>query len=279
MKLHVLTLNWNGLHYLKDLYNPLMESFENAGFKNGDAIWHIRDNGSKDGTVDYIKKEKWNNVAVYDIGHNRDSFSKGNNFLAKEAGVKDDDLILLLNNDVKIPDVYALNKMKKLLLSDDSFGVCGARLHFFNSNKVQHVGLVFLNDKDKSSKFKFGKLPYHFRYNLDLCNEDLYNRYFQAVTAAVALVKAKDFIKVGGFCEDYFFALEDVDLCLKIGQYKKNIYCGEAMFYHEESASCKKNNYNKLKYDNNILIYKQKWFDIVKTDYNEYYNIEKYNVI
>jgi GT2 family glycosyltransferase len=61
------------------------------------------------------------------------------------------------------------------------------------------------------------------------------------------LVRRSDFEKVGGFCEEYYYCYEDIDLCLKIKSLKKTIvYTPEARLIHAEGISSNKNNNSKL---------------------------------
>src|SRR5690606_17676762 len=172
---------------------------------------YIRDNGSTDKTVDIVNS--WNYLSDYQvenkcfsIDHNRDNFAKGVNFLFNQANPADDDLILLLNNDVIFNDSDSLQNMLNLLQSNKNIGVVGARLLYTNTNKLQHAGVIF-------SK-QYGNLAWHFRRGEESDVNSEKNRYFQAITAAVCLVRASDFKKAGGLSEELSWAFDDVDFCL-----------------------------------------------------------------
>ena len=102
--LHIFTLTWNGLPKLEKLTRGLIDNLHEAHSAHDtvNCLWHVRDNGSKDGTVEEISQwfEDGSQMRVHDIGHNRASFAEGMNFLFEKAEPKDDDFILLLNNDV-----------------------------------------------------------------------------------------------------------------------------------------------------------------------------------
>ena len=78
--LHILTLNWNAKDKISDLYKSLLPNLEGL-----DYTWHIKDNASKDGSIDEIKN--WNNskINLIEYGHNRDSYAVGMNRLFKES--------------------------------------------------------------------------------------------------------------------------------------------------------------------------------------------------
>ena len=276
MTLHIFTLTWNGLDKLSRLGSSkgsLIDNLHYAHDAHGtcNTLWHVRDNGSKDGTVEEIS-EWWDGgsmMRVHDIGHNRASFAEGMNFLFDKAKPKDDDFILLLNNDIIFPKDDALKKMLDLQKKTNA-AVVGTKLLYENSNKLQHAGVIFGE--------RYGRMPYHFRHGEESNNNS--NYYFQAVTAAVCLVKAKDWRQVGGMDEGFRWAFEDIDLCLAIGANGGKVaYCGDTKIYHEESASLKKNPVNKMFLQNNVKHFKDKWFGKYELDHEKYLTDPSYNEI
>lgn len=268
MKLVALTLNWNGGEKLINLYNSFYQNTSNFPIE---VIWHIRDNGSKDESVDrlirhagVILHDKTPNIKIkdYKIGHNKDNFAQGMNYLFEQSTPGDDDLILLLNNDVVFNDCNSLNNMYKLMQKTDA-AVVGARLLYNGTNKLQHAGVIFGE--------RYGKMPYHYRHGEESDEISKKNRYFQAVTAAVCLVKAKEFNRVNGFNTAFLWAFDDIDLNLRIAKNNNKIaYCGETNIYHEESASLKKNNINKLFLNHNVKLFKELWFGKYDIDHDKY---------
>lgn len=254
MKVHIFTLTWQGKDKIQKLKTSLLPAVENL-----DWIWHIKENGSTDGSVEEIKNWNHPNVNLIAYPDNKNNYSQGMNFLFKEANAQDNDLVLTLNNDVIIKDTQSLHNMVNLIAHDPGIGVVGAKLNYTNTNKIQHCGVLF---------HKYNKLPFHFRGGVEEAPRDKTNRYYPAVTGAVSLVRADVFAncytnKSGnkGFNEDYHFAFEDVDFCLRIERHlkKKNVYCGETEIFHEESASLKKNPINKMFMFQNSKIFLEQW--------------------
>lgn len=271
MTLHIFTLNWNGGDKIINNINPLLHNFTKF---NMDHHWYIRDNGSTDGSIDKIKSNRYfddTNTTIYDIGHNRDNFAQGMNFLYNENKFNNDDLILLLNNDVQFKHDQSLMHMYNLMNKVDA-GVVGARLLYPNTNKLQHAGVIFSE--------KYNKMPYHYRHKEESDINAEKNRFFQAVTAAVMLTKVSTFEKLNGLDPYLNWAFEDIDYCLRAGQIGEKIaYCGETIIYHEESASLKKNPVNKLFMQQNVLHFKKKWSDKYKIDHDLYLKDPNYNII
>lgn len=267
--LQILTLSWNGLDKLTRLKDGL---FRNLSKLEGvmPYRWHIRDNGSNDGTKDVVSQ--WENTSVYAIDHNRANFAQGMNFLAGQALEQNPktDMFLFLNNDVEFVDDESLVKMFDLLINNRAAAV-GARLLYNGTNKLQHAGVIFGP--------RYGNMPYHYRHKEESDEVATKNRRFQAVTAAVCLMDATSFQAVGGFDEKFSWAFEDIDLCLKVGQLNPVLYCGGTKIYHEESASLKKNPVNKLFLPANVNHFKSKWFGKYQLDHESYLKNPNYNVV
>lgn len=270
--LHILTLTWNACDKITKLKESLLPCL--AGI---DYIWHIKDNASQDNTRDVIAD--WgSHVRLHAYPNNLQNFSQGMNYLFNETGAKDDDDLLLLNNDVIFNDSYSLKRMIDILHNDKDVGVVGARLLFTGTNKLQHAGVVFKNQYN---------LPAHFRSNANSDANAEKNRLFQVVTGAVMLTKAGYYKQAcqnkSGNCgmdENYHWAFDDVDLCLSIGvnQKKKIVYCGKTNISHEESASLKKNPANRLFMHHNINYFKNKWVGKFTVDEDQYTKNLKLNL-
>lgn len=254
--LHILTLNWNGIDKLKALKPGLEKNLE---VLNMDYIWHIRDNGSKDNTLEETKS--WN-AKVYDIGNNKSNFSEGMNWLFNVAEPEDEDLILLLNNDIIFTRNSCINNMVNIIENFKNIGMVGTKMMYPNTNIIQHFGVVFLK--------KYNYLPYHYIHKQVENEKCKYDREFQAVTAACALTRAKYYKKICqtnksgnyGLDENYFWCFEDIDACLSI-KYNMGlrIVCSsQDGVFHEESSTLKKNPVNHLMMPQNVKYFKNKWF-------------------
>lgn len=273
-KLFILTLNWNGEDKLRKLAPTLLNSVEGLDFE-----WFVKDNGSKDNSISYLKSIDHSKINVIPYKNNNQNFSAGTNYLFNLAQPKDNDLVLLLNNDIVFNDLTSLKTMINLIKNDSSVGVVGAKLLYSGSDLLQHAGLVFNKIKN---------YPIHHR---DRQKSDIYsqkNRCFQAVTGAVLLTTAELYRNVCnnssgmfGMDENYHWAFDDVDLCLsiKLNLNKKIVYCGETNIFHDSSASLKKNPANMLFINHNLSYLRNKWgkkylFDdelyIKDTNYNLY---------
>ena len=271
--LYILTLTWNGCDKITTLKNSLIPSLDGI-----DYTWLIKDNASKDDTIK-VASEWGDKVKVIPYKNNLQNFSAGMNFLFTEAAPKDDDLIMLLNNDVIFNDTTSIHNMINIIQKDDKIGAVGARLLYTNTDKLQHAGVVFHNEI---------RTPTHFRVNEKNDKNSEKNREFQVVTGAVLLTKGEYFRnawkdnKSGthGMDENYHWAFDDVDFCLSIkyNMEKKIVYCGKTNIFHEESATLKKNPTNKLFMLHNVNYLQKKWDKRYSLDQDIYKADPKYNL-
>lgn len=260
-KLHILTLHWNAKDKLERLYKSLIPAIDTFDYK-----WWIKDNGSTDGSLEFLSSIQNERIDVFACGHNRDSFAGGMNILFDRVKPADDDIIMLLNNDLWFGDTQSVIEMNKLLTPD--VGIVGARILYPDGKGLQHAGVYFSR--------RYNYLPYHYRHHEQDNADSKKTREFQAVTGALLLIRAGDYRRVCttnksgrvGMDEQYFWSFEDIDLCLavKYNLKKKIMYCGKTNAFHEESASLKKNPMNRLMMDHNCKIFKSKWVGIYQHD-------------
>lgn len=272
--IHICTLTWQGSDRIKKLTPTLLSNLNDL---NHSWVWHIKDNNSNDDTLDYLKNLNNSNFNIIPYKNNIQNFSEGMNYLFNIASPKDDDYVLLLNNDIIFNDTTSIRNMLSIM-KDPSVGVVGARLLYTNTDTIQHAGVVFHN------KYK---MPMHFRASEKTDVNAEKNREFQAVTGAALLTQAKYYKNVctsnksgiSGLKENLIWSFDDIDLCLaiKYNMNKKIVYCGKTNIFHEESASLKKNPTNKLFMNHNIKILKEAWEDKIILDQDDYKNT-KYNL-
>lgn len=260
--LYILTLNWNGKEKIEKLYHSLVFSLKNLNYQ-----WVIKDNASKDGSVEFLKSIENDQIKVIYYPHNRQNFSEGNNVCYEACNPQDEDFILLLNNDIVFNDDKSIQSMMDLLTDD--VGIVGARLCYENTDTIQHAGIVFLKN------YYNGEIPKHYLAGEKTFPKAKKNNEFQAVTGACLLTKSKYYKQNCvnssgrvGLNEKYFFCFEDVDFCLnvKYNMNKKIICCGSTEIFHEESYTLKKNPVQKMFMPQNLALFKSTWNGKYKID-------------
>ena len=84
----IIILTWNGLSYTRQCLTSLKDTL------TPEATVYVVDNGSTDGTLEYLDTIDW--IRVIRNGENL-GFVRGNNVAIEQ--IKDDDIILM-NNDI-----------------------------------------------------------------------------------------------------------------------------------------------------------------------------------
>jgi GT2 family glycosyltransferase len=253
--LKIFTLHWNYLAGIQRLYESLIPALDGLDYK-----YYIKDNGSSDGSKEYLESIKSDKVIPYYTGHNRHNFSEGMNLLFEQSKSTDEDYILLLNNDLWIGQDNSIKNMINLMEKDPEVGVVGAKILYPDKKTITHVGVIGSN--------RYNGFPFHYRRGEQVGKQDDVNREFQAITGAALLTKAKYF----GLNNNLIWSFEDISFCLSVKyDYKKKVvYCGDTLFYHEESRSLQKNPVHKLFMQHNVNIFREKWTGTFKMDLELY---------
>lgn len=207
----------------------------------------IVDNASTDTTYEYLQSLKLKNLKIIKNNTNL-SFSIANNKAAILAKGK---YLCFLNNDT-IPQAQWLSEMIKVYESRQNCGIAGSKIIALDET-IQHAGVVI----DKNVH------PIGFYYGFPK-DHPLVNRCkeFAAVTGACLLIKKEIFLIVQGFDENYYFNLEDIDLCLKVRQAGyKVFYCPTSVIYHYQGGTEK---YHEA--DKNKSYFFKKWQNVAVSD-------------
>lgn len=255
-KVSIIILTWNGLAYTKRCLDTLRSLTTHRNY-----TIYVADNGSTDGTVEYLKSQKdikcvFNNANL--------GFPKGNNVAIKLTPPDSD--ILLLNNDTEIlPDCPDwLEKMQAAAYAAPDIGVVGCRLVRANG-MLQHLGAwmpvgPYWGQQIASNEANVNQYPY---------DSDV-----ESVVFACAYIKREVIEKVGLLCEDFFAYFEDTDYCLraKAAGYR-TVCCGGAKIAHHENVSTKE---NKVCHNDIFLksqgIFKKKWAKTCEARYTQSLN-------
>lgn len=162
------------------------------------------------------------------------------------------ELIVFLNNDTE-PQPGWLAALVGYVEEHPGASVVGAKL-LFPTGTVQHAGVVIGQDGYPHNLYA-GLPADHPAINR--------SRRLQAVTGACMLVRRQAFEEVGGFDAGFVNSLEDVDLCLRIGESGGEVhYCHQALVTHLESASRGRQD----RFERSVRLYRERWRDRVRRD-------------
>ena len=215
----IVILNLNGRRWLDDCLASLSKLTIPA-----EVV--IADNGSTDGSVDYVR-ERFPAVRLLDLGTNL-GFAAGYNRAL--AGV-DHPWCVLLNNDATLEPTW-LENLLAVATREPRAAILGGKLLFSRNDDsellLQSAGACFT---DAGTAFEIG---------WGQVDRGQYDRpgWVGSIPGAAMLVKRSVFCELGGFDAAYFAYLEDVDLCWRawLAGYETH-YAPEAVAFHHFGAS------------------------------------------
>lgn len=227
-KVSIIILTWNGLEYTQKCLDSLKSSVLQYG-----CDVYVADNGSSDGTQDYLDSIDWIHVIK-----NKENlgFVRGNNEVI--ASVAEGDIILL-NNDMIVCQENWLEELERAAYEDEDNGIIGCRL-VNEKGELLHTGTYIMPDTCWGQQIGGGQK------DIGQYPDD---REVEGIVFACAYIKRKVIEKIGGLNEAFFSYFEDTDYCLRAQKAGfKVINCGKVTLVHYQnvSTSVNKTNFSKM---------------------------------
>ncbi len=202
MRVSFLIITWNGLELLEGCLFTLTPYL-----KRKDVEVIVVDNGSEDGTVEYIKK-KYPTIRLFEMDSNKGVAVARNVALKAAQG----DYLFIIDNDLRLNE-EAVEGMLSYMDNHQDVGICGCRLldahgHIQPSAK-EYPGLTY------KLKSLFSRQKYVYSYNLPKASEPLEPVY---LVGACQLIRRESFQAVGYLDEHIFYGPEDADFCIRQNQ-------------------------------------------------------------
>lgn len=217
-KVSVIIVNWNGEQFLDRCLSALM----NQTVKPHEII--LVDNASSDGSLDIVRR--FPSVRLIALERNT-GFAQGNN-LAIEAASAESEWIALINPDA-FAEPYWLEALLLAAESNPGFDVLGS--------KLLNAGDPTLLDGAGDAYHMSGLVWRTGHGSLVSASAESESEVFSPCAAA-ALYRRSALRKIGGFDEDYFCYVEDVDLGfrLRLAGYRC-LYVPQSVVYHVGSGT------------------------------------------
>ncbi len=213
----VVILNWNGQKFLEDFLPSVIKY-------SSEARIIVADNASTDDSIYFMKS----NFPAVEIIQNESNggFAKGYNEALKYV---DSEYYVLLNSDIEVTENWLEPLLK--MMRDPSVAGCQPKVRsFHNKEYLEHAGAAggFID----ANYFPFCRGRIFETIEKDQNQYDYPLEVFWA-TGACLLIRSESFHQVGGFDEDFFAHMEEIDLCWRLkllGQ--KFMITPESTVYH-----------------------------------------------
>ena len=247
IKVAIAILNWNGKDNLEK-YLPSVIKYSN--FEGVKII--IIDNGSIDESLDFIKSH-YPQIEIIRLDKNY-GFAEGYN---RGLNGIESTYYLLLNSDVEVTDNW-LSPLIEIMEKDENIAACMPKLlSFENRDYFEYAGAAGGFIDKFGYPFCQGRI-----FNVNEKDSGQYNSIKSIfwATGACMLIRANLFHNSGGFDNDFFAHMEEIDLCWRLKNLGyKVIYNPKSVVYHLGGGTLPKSNAKKtyLNFRNNLfLLYK-----------------------
>lgn len=238
----VVILNWNGLHFLQKFLPDVIAYSQQA-----EVI--VADNASTDPSLTWLK-ENHPGVRIISMKENT-GFAGGYNKALKEVKA---DYYILLNSDVQVTQNW-IEPVIKLMDADHSVAACQPKIRSYaDPHLLEHAGgsggfIDYLG-------YPFCRGRIYTTLEEDTGQYDDICEIFWA-TGACLFIRSEVFHLCGGFDEDFFAHMEEIDLCWRIHHRNYKIKCvPESVIFHVGGGTLPKSNSRKTYYNfrNNLLM-------------------------
>lgn len=214
----VVILNYNGRKFLEQFLPSVVKY-------SSEAEVIVADNASTDDSVDFLKKS-YPDIKIV-INEKNGGFAKGyNDALAKVKA----DYFVLLNSDIEVTENW-LSEPIKVLSENDDIVACQPKIKaFHDKEEFEHAGAAGGFIDKWGYPFCRGRL--FNKAEKDHGQYDSPKDIFWA-TGACLFIKSEIYLEMGGFDNDFFAHMEEIDLCWRIkNSGKKIVYVPESTIYH-----------------------------------------------
>ena len=240
-KVAVVILNWNGKSFLEKFLPIVIKNSSNAQII-------VADNQSSDDSVSFLKAH-FPKVRVI-INPSNDGFATGYNLALKQVQAE---YYVLLNSDVEVTENW-LEPIITLLDSNKQIAACQPKILDYNhKTKFEYAGASGGFIDKYGYPFCRGRI-----FNVLEEDKGQYNSSEEVfwATGACMFVRAEAFWKVGGFDDDYFAHMEEIDLCWRMKNVGYHIYVEpKSCVYHVGGGTLNKLSPRKtfLNFRNNLI--------------------------
>ena len=262
MRIGIVILNWNG----EDLLKKFLPSVYNNS--EGHQIYVV-DNNSNDNSIVTIEK----NFKKIKIIQNKENygFAKGYNEGLKQIN---EEVICLLNNDVEVTRNWLNPVLKTFKTEKETVVIQPKILDFKNKNMFEYAGAAGGFIDYYGYPYCRGRIFGEIEKDNGQYDDDI--EIFWA-SGACFFIRKRVFDELGGFDENFYNHMEEIDLCWRIENLKKTYkkkFLYQSVVYHLGGGTLDYNDPKKLFYN----VRNHKWMLIKNTNENYIFNFNPFSV-
>lgn len=201
IKVSFVIITWNGLHYVKELFKSM-----GSIIARDDVETILVDNGSEDGTADFVKKFYPSTTIL------RLSYNKGVAY-ARNRGteISSGKYIFFLDNDM-IVNESAIDGIIRYMDETPDVGLAGCKL-LYKDGTLQESCKKFPGFAHKvRNLLKIGKLGY--QYSDQMHGTEPFEPIY--LIGACQMFRREVYEQVGLLDENIFYGPEDCDFCMRV---------------------------------------------------------------
>ncbi|MFN3404436.1 MAG: glycosyltransferase family 2 protein [Cytophagaceae bacterium] len=239
MKIAVVILNWNGINFLKQFLPSVINNSSQAKI-------YVADNASTDGSVDYIKSLPGITSILFPSNF---GFCKGYNEALKQI---DSDYFILLNSDVEVTPGW-IDPVIGFMEQNKEAAACQPKiLSYHSKNHFEYAGAAGGFIDLLGYPFCRGRV-----FDTLEKDEGQYNDKEEIFWASGAclFIRSEIFYKHGGFDDDLFAHMEEIDLCWRIKSHGGKIFSiPDSVVFHVGGGTLQSSSARKtyLNFRNNL---------------------------
>ncbi len=224
----VVILNYNGENFLRQFLPFVIEH-------SADAEIVVADNASTDSSLAMLSAV-FPNIRVIKLNENY-GFCGGYNRALKQVQA---DYFVLLNSDVEVTENW-LNPLTHLLDTHPQVAAVQPKIKsYLHKNRFEYAGAAGGFIDSLGYPFCRGRLFDELEEDTNQYND---TREIFWATGACFIVRSSLYEQAGGFDEDFFAHMEEIDLCWRLKRMKYAIYySAESTVYHVGGATLSKVN-------------------------------------
>lgn len=218
MTLAVAILNYNGRHWLEKFLPILLK------YSEGHSIYII-DNASTDDSISWIKSQ---NLDIRIIeNESNEGFAGGYNSGLREIK---EDIYCLLNSDVEVTENWIFPILQLFHEKPEIAAIQPKILNYKEREHFDYAGAAGGFIDNLGYPYCRGRM--FFEIEKDQGQYQDITPIFWA-TGACLFIRREDYWKVGGFDQDYFAHMEEIDLCWRLHNAGREVYyTGFSKVYH-----------------------------------------------